>query len=187
MDEQKIEAFAERLEFLTREQRRLTKAFRLRTRVGAAVACYAVILTIWGVFGFRPIIAQEEKGLAPAAPPGPLLFISPPPPHRLPIQPYLGIKNIQAEYFGLMSEEGPCLMSLLGNGGTTSLRLNATDERPRIWLRVDQAGEPSLVFFDKKGESPVELVVTRRVSPESACGNTIWPLSGRLAHPFPPP
>ena len=61
-----------------------------------------------------------------------------------------------------MSKEGPCLISMLAYDGTR-LTLNANNEQPRLWLRVDQSGEPSIVFFDKEGKSPVERArYTRR-------------------------
>ena len=65
MDEMDIETLAERLQTLTREQSRLARILRLRTRVSTVVACYAVLLTIWGLTGFRPIVAKKSALLQP--------------------------------------------------------------------------------------------------------------------------
>ena len=65
----------------------------------------------------------------------------------------------------LRGGKGQCLSVFSARDGVPTLSLNAKNQTPRLWLRINRTGEPGIVFFDKDGENPVEVIATHGREP----------------------
>ncbi|MBX6314018.1 MAG: hypothetical protein IRY99_14050 [Isosphaeraceae bacterium] len=147
---------AARLDRLEQENRRLAGACRRWRGVGMAAAALLALMLFEGPHGPLRGVAQETKRTER----GPL----PPPPD--PIRVGIGTKIIESSQYLLRDEAGNLLAVLaVHRDGLPVLSLHARNQSARLFFRVGPDGEPGIVFLDKEGRRPVELVVTREGGP----------------------
>lgn len=156
MADPSLAAVLDRLDRLEREGHRLRRRFLWWRRFGL-LAAFGLIALALGLPGRPAATLAQERERERAEVPGSI-----PPQRPEPIHLGLGTKVIESESYLLRNEEGALLATVVVNqDGTPTIGLHARDQGARLFLRIDPDGEPGIIFFDRNGRRPVEMVVAR--------------------------